>query len=286
MSTNASATGGGLRRTASSVVAAITDHHSLLLASGIAFTAAMGVIPALVTIVATYGLVATPADVEANVANLTDPLPAPAADLIISELQALTAADRTSVTIGLVIGVAASIYAISSVVNAAVMTVRVAHEQPSPHTWVQGRLFALRLSLIAVATTATGLWLIVALPRTLDRVDLTTELGLVIDIIRWPVAFILSNYAVALLYRVVAGQQGAFFGVSLGAFTATAIWILSTAALGLAYDHVDRLQNAFTTFGAVAALLIWFYLSAVAIVIGAEVDHARRRSSTESTATA
>ncbi len=259
------------------IVASVTAHHTLLLASGIAFTGALGIVPALVTVVATYSLIATPTDVEANVSALTDPLPAPARELIVTELQALTVADETSITLGLIIGLAGSVYAVSSVVNAMVMAIRVAHERPSPHTWVQGRLFALRLGVISVVTVAAGLWFIVALPRVVDQFELDTQLDIAIAIGRWPVSILVSSFAISVVYRTVLGPLGGFLGVSAGAFAAAAMWVGSTALLGFAYDNIGRLYSTFTTFGATAALLVWLYLSAVAVVLGAELDHVRAR---------
>ncbi|MCP3939678.1 MAG: YihY/virulence factor BrkB family protein [Actinomycetia bacterium] len=250
----------------------MSRHHTILLASGVAFTTALGLLPSLVVVVAVYGLVASPSDVENHLAGLTDALPENVSELLITELQGVTSISSANITIGLAIGLLGAAYATSSVVNSLVIAIRVAHEQPSPHNWVQGRLFALRLSALGLLSTATMLWLVVVLPPVLRATRLQGSVDAIIDIARWPLVVVTSCGALAVLYRVVADQRGKRLGISAGAVAGTAIWVLSTYGLSLAYDNIDRLQSTFSTLGAVGALLIWLYLSALAALIGAEVD--------------
>jgi hypothetical protein len=86
------------------LVLEITEHHTLLIASGVAFSAVLGLIPALVGVVSVYGLVASPEDVGSNLAPLTTALPEEAADLVVNQLRNLTAISGSQVTIGVVVG--------------------------------------------------------------------------------------------------------------------------------------------------------------------------------------
>ena len=164
----------------------ITEHHTLLIASGVAFSSVLGLIPALIAVVSVYGLVASPGDVESNLGPLTAALPQDAADLVVRQLRNVTEISSSQVTIGLLVGLTGVMWAISNATNALVMAIRVAHEMPSPHNWVQGRLFALKLSVIAVLAATSSIWLVVALPEWLERYSLTSGLERLIDIVRFP----------------------------------------------------------------------------------------------------
>ena len=260
-------------RFAAQLVREITEHHTLLIASGVAFSAVLGLIPALVAVVSVYGLVASPGDVESNLAPLTTALPEDAADLITRQLRNVTEISSSQVTIGIVIGLVGVAWAISNALNAVVMAIRVAHEMPSPHNWIQGRIFALKLSLIAVVATASSIWLIVALPDWLDRYRLTSDLERLIQIVRFPAVIVTSALSMATLYRAVVGHRvGKYPMLSVGSITGTAIWVTSTIGLSIVYNYIGQLDSTFGSLGAVAALMVWFYLSAVAVLIGAEVD--------------
>ena len=251
----------------------ITRHHTMLIAGGVAFSCVLGLVPALIAIVAVYGLVASPSDVESNLGPLIEVLPAEASELLIDQLTDVTAVSDAKITIGLVIGLVGVAWAVSNILNSMVMGIRIAHEMPSPHTWVRGRIFALKLSLVAVLATAMMIWFVVALPRVLDRADLGGATRWVISIGRWPLVVLISATALALLYRIVVGHRtGRYHAVSTGALVGTTIWVLSTYGLSLAYDHIGRLESTFGTLGAVAVLMVWFYLSVLSALVGAEVD--------------
>ena len=256
----------------------ITRHHTLLLASGVAFSSVLGLIPALVAVVSVYGLVAAPEDVESNLRPLTTALPQDAADLIVSQLRNVTQISSPQVTVGLITGLIGVMWAISNAVNAVVMAIRVAHEIPSPHTWVQGRLFALKLSVIAVLATTTSIWLVAALPNRLGRFGLTDDLSRLIDIARFPAVIATSALSIAVLYRAVVGDRsGRYRFMSIGAISGTVIWVASTIGLSTVYTSIDQLNSTFGSIGAVAALMVWFYLSAVAVLVGAEIDGLRHQ---------
>ena len=251
----------------------ITRHHTMLIAGGVAFSCVLGLIPALIAVVAVYGLVASPSDVESNLEPLIEALPAEASDLLIDQLQNVTAVSDAKITIGLVIGLVGVAWAVSNVLNSMVMGIRIAHEMPSPHTWVRGRIFALKLSLVAVFATAMMIWFVVALPRVLGQADLGSAIRRVVSIGRWPLVVLISATALALLYRIVVGHRtGRHHTVSIGAVVGTTMWVLSTYGLSLAYAHIGRLESTFGSLGAVAVLMVWLYLSALSVLIGAEVD--------------
>lgn len=254
----------------------ITVHHTLLVASGVAFTCVFGLIPAMIAVVSVYGLVAEPADVESNLRPLVDALPEDAGNLLIEQLEKVTAIDGAEITVGLVLGLIGVAWAVSSALNSVVMAIRIAHEVPSPHNWIQGRIFALKLSVVAVVAVAAMIWLVVVLPPLLEDANLGGAYHLAVDIGRWPLVLVVSSVALALLYRAVVGDRtGRFHFISWGAIVATVIWVLSTIGLTRVYALVGQLESTFGSLGAIAALMAWLYLTALAALIGAEIDGAR-----------
>ena len=254
----------------------ITAHHMMLVASGVAFTCMFSLIPAMIAVVAVYGLVASPSDVESHVRPLVKALPEDAGQLLIDQLQNITVIDGTEITVGLAFGLVGVGWAISSAINAMVMAIRIAHEVPSPHSWLQGRLFALRLSVVAVIASAAMIWLVVVLPPVMDSANVGGAYRWVVSIGRWPLTLVISMTALALFYRSVVGHRtGRFHFISWGAIVATAIWMLSTIGLSAIYRYFGKLQTTFGSLGAVAALMAWLYFTALAALIGAEIDGAR-----------
>lgn len=259
------------------LVSAITVHHTMLAAAGVAFYCALAVVPALTGVVAVYGLVASPDDVAEQLEPLTDALPAEAGELLVAQLEAVTRVGSAGNAIGLAISVVGVLWLISNAVNAMVMSIRLAHERRSPHNWIQGRIFALTLSAVAVVVVAAVLWLVIALPAVLDGTRADAWLESLLQVARWPAVIIVGVASQTVLYRLVLGPGALRYRVSIGAFAGTAMWIAGTAAMGVFMSNVDRLESTFGSLGTVAVLLFWFYLSALAVLLGAEIDAAMVR---------
>lgn len=265
----------GPRRLVVLVVRNITDHHTMLVAAGVAFYSMLALIPALIAVVAVYGLVADPSDVEPQLQRLTEALPRDAANLLISQLESVTSAEPVGITLGLAASLVAVLWAISNAMNALVMAIRIAHERPSPHNWFQGRVFALWLSLVAVVVVAATLWLVVALPQVLGSADVATRIRQAIEIGRWPLAVLVSGLAQILLYRTVLGRrEGTWHSITLGVVSSTLIWVGGSVGLSVFVNNVGRVESTFGTLGAVAVLMVWLYVSAFAVLFGAEIDGA------------
>jgi hypothetical protein len=107
--------------------------------------------------------------------------------------------------------------------------------------------------------------------------ELANQLGVgkqswaLIQWLRWPIVFALLVLAVAILYRFAPNIQVRWRWIFLGAIAFAVLWILATAAFGF---YVATFGNYGATYGALASviiLMLWFYLTAVLLVGGAEV---------------
>src|SRR5207248_9826760 len=79
--------------------------------------------------------------------------------------------------------------------------------------------------------------------------------------------------AIEMVYYLAPNvEQRKFLRTLPGSFVAVAAWIGASYAFGFYVEHVANLSKSYGTLGAVAGLLLWFYLSSAAILIGAEVN--------------
>jgi membrane protein len=256
------------------VIGNVTSHHTLLATAGVAYYFALALVPAVVAVVSIYGLVAKPEDVAPQLAPLTDVLPTEAGDLLVDQLSSVSALGAGQTTLGVVVGFAGLIWLVSNALNSLIISIRITHELKSPHNWLQGRLFAIKLSLVAVVVTSIVLWLVIVLPQTLDATGVGPAVRSVLSIGRWPFVLLLAGGALAWIYRMVLGPKSELAGRFSGVVIGTVIWIAGTVAMARMATNADQLHATFGTLGAVAILLFWLYLSAAAVLIGAEANAA------------
>jgi membrane protein len=100
-------------------------------------------------------------------------------------------------------------------------------------------------------------------------------------IARWPVIVVLMMIAVALIYYVMPDVKQEFRFITPGSVLAVTVWIV--ASLGFAfYVKTFADYNAmYGSIGAIIVLLLYFYISAAVLLLGAEMNAVIEHMSTE-----
>jgi YihY family inner membrane protein len=92
------------------------------------------------------------------------------------------------------------------------------------------------------------------------------------EIFRWPVAVLLVAVPMTVIFRFGPNRRQPHFSWLLsGTFVAVALWIAVTVALTLFYEHAASLGESYGPLPGVVALLVWAYLTAVAVLYGLAV---------------
>jgi YihY family inner membrane protein len=88
-------------------------------------------------------------------------------------------------------------------------------------------------------------------------------------IVRWPVAIALVAAPMTAFFRFAPNRRQPHPSWLLsGTVVAVALWIVVTLLLGLAYENAAALGTSFGPILGVLALLVWAYLTAVAVLFG------------------
>jgi hypothetical protein len=91
-------------------------------------------------------------------------------------------------------------------------------------------------------------------------------------VLQWPLAFFLVTSAIGLVYYFAPDAEQDWVWITPGAVAATLLWLLFSLAFKF---YVARFGDYNATYGAVGAvivLLLWFYISGLAILVGAELN--------------
>ena len=93
------------------------------------------------------------------------------------------------------------------------------------------------------------------------------------NVIRWPLAFFLASTAIGLVYYFAPDAEQEWVWITPGAVMATTLWILVSLGFKLYVSNFGNYDNAtYGAMGAVIVLMLWFYLSSLAILFGAELN--------------
>jgi len=268
------------------VKAEVKDDNVSLLAAGVAFYAMLAIFPAVIAVVTLYGMVADPAQVEKRVGELTRSLPAGADQLLTSQLTNVVNAGRQALSIGLVISLLALLWSVSSGVQGLIKSLDVIYDEKETRGFVKLRGLSLLLTLGSIVVAVISLALITVFPSAIDRLDLGQAGQVAASVARWVVLAVLVLVALAVVYRWGPDRANPHWRwLSIGAVVALVLWLLGSAGFSSYVDNFGKYNQTYGALAAVIILLLWLYLSAFAVLLGAEVDAGTERQMAADTTT-
>ena len=238
-----------------------------LLSSAVAFWGLLALMPGLAALVSVYGLVADPAEVERQVRTSTEALPEEAQQLIITQLRGIVDAPSAGLGAGLVVGLVIALLAASAGMRTLSNAISVVYgDDPGSRGLVKDRGEALLLTL--GATAFAGLMIYVLTVASLEGV---------LAFARWPALLALLVVGIGILYRVVPTRSPAPRLITPGSVTGAVLVVAVSLLFSFYAGTFGSYNETYGSLAAVVILLLWFQLSAMSVLIGAEVNQVLRR---------
>lgn len=200
--------------------------------------------------------------------------PPEALRLITDQIVKLRASDPGGI---LTIGVLTALWSSSAAMTAVIDTLNRAYDIKEGRPWWQVRLTAIGLTIGVAAFIILSFSLVLFGPTAAEWIADTTRLGSGFEwgwkILQWPLVFAFVATAMAIIYYFAPDAEQDWVWLTPGSIFATALWLL--ASLGFKY-YVANFGNydaeTYGAIGAVMVLLLWFYISGLVILIGAEMN--------------
>jgi len=258
--------------------------HVPLLAAGVAFFGLLALVPAMVAFVSLYGLLADPTDVARHVADLLGAAPSEVQDLVTNQLEAVTADASSSIGFGLAAGVLVALWSASSGMKHVIEALNAAYDEEEGRGFVRQRGLALLFTLGAVLFMVVAIVLLTAVPAVLEGSPLGSAAELVISIGRWPALAVAFAVGLAVLYRYGPSRDDAEWRwVTPGAVAATLLWLLASAGLSIYVARFGSYNETYGSLGGVVVAMLWLFLTAYVVLMGAELDAEMERQTLRDT---
>ncbi|HET8726925.1 MAG TPA: YihY/virulence factor BrkB family protein [Alphaproteobacteria bacterium] len=256
-----------------------------IVAAGVAFYGLLALFPALAALVSIYGLVANPADVKAQLDSLSGIVPQEALNIISGQLSAVASGSSGGLGFGAAIGILLSLWSATKAVSALFTALNIAYHEEEQRGFIKLNLmyFAFTIGAVLVAIAAIGG--VVALPALLGAIGLGGAWEWLVSLARWPVLAMIAVLSMAVLYRYGPSRRSARWEwISWGAVAATLLWIAGSIGFSIYVRNFGSYNETYGSLGAVVILLMWFYLSAYILLMGAElnaeIEHQTMRDTT------
>lgn len=262
-----------------------TRDNISLVAAGTAFWGFAAIAPILAAIVLTYGIVATPETVSANIRSLFSMMPPDAAKLISEQLARVVETSADKKGWGVALALLLAIYGGTQGAFAIMSALNIAYEEDEKRG-----LF--RLYLIAFAITAAAVVLAIGAGTSTAVVAFVdgllpgapTPILTAIRLVSYLILGLLAITAAALLYRFAPDRRPAkWIWLTPGSLLATLLWLIATTGFAVYVAHFAYYGATYGSLSAVVVLLFWLWLTAYAFLLGGELNSQLERRTVKDT---
>jgi membrane protein len=257
----------------------LIDDGGLTYAGHIAFMTLFSLFPFLIFL---FTLAAEIGQTEAArefVALSLEGLPKEVAEAIRPAIDEVVATRRTGL---MTISILASLWAVSSGIEALREALNKAYGVEEPRSIWFCRLQSLAFTIIFSISIIVVMLVLVIGPVVWSYVQpllkAPWEWGWFYEAVRYVVAIGLLYLVVALLYRWLPSRHLPRREVLPGAAITVLLWLILASLFSLYLQNLGRFSLTYGSLGGVVITLMFFYLSAVIFIFGAELNSARRRA--------
>jgi membrane protein len=250
----------------------MTDH-----AAGLTYYALMSLFPALLVGVALLGLLGQQSTVDDVARYLTDRgAPEATVNAVRSSLETAVHSQSGTSTILLVVALAIALYSASSAFGGAGRALNAVHRADEDRGFVRRKATQISSTLFLIVLTVAVLVMVFlggeVAREAFDEIGLGRTAGTVWTWVRWPLAILLTMVIFSYVYAVAPDHRRPFRLLSPGAVLAVLVWIAASAGFFIYVDSFGSYNATYGAFAAVVILLLWLYLTNVAMLLGAELN--------------
>ena len=247
-----------------------------LLAAGMAYYAFLAIFPAIIAAVLLYGFFADPGTISSQINALGPAVPQNIKDII--NTQVSTASGNGAVGFSAVIAILLALFSASGGMGQLMSAVNSCYDEEETRGFVKKRGVALLLTLGAIVFFLVVIALIAVLPAILSAFGTSGFVAFLIQAGRWVLLLAVVLVALAVLYRVAPDRDAPKFRwTSVGAAVATVLIIIASIGIslytsGIASGGTNPYQKTYGAIAGVVVLLLWLFVTAYAILLGAEIN--------------
>ncbi len=257
---------------AKAVVQRLREHHMPMIAGSLSYYSFLAIFPAAIAAVSIYGLVLDPADLTTQIERITEALPTETAAFISLQLQEIVDSSNSGLGAAAVISIVVALWSASAGTRALVIGIDIAYETPENRSFLVLRSMAFGVTIGLIVFVSSVASAVTFLPHLLDAVGADDLIGLV-EYGRWPVIFVMVIVGLGLLYKIAPNRPASKSPwISVGALVVAVLWLLATVGFSVYVNRAPSLGATYGALSSVIVLLLWFFMSGLIVLAGAELN--------------
>ncbi|HEX2494525.1 MAG TPA: YihY/virulence factor BrkB family protein [Steroidobacter sp.] len=259
--------------------------NASIIAAGLALYALLAIFPALTAVVLLYGLFASPEQITVQLQGFQGLLPAEGMVILQRQLTTLASQQGQTLGIGLITAVAIALWSARKGTVAVMAAMNIAYDEREKRGFFRQLFVSLAFTVGMVLGFAVVIALGVAVPVILNFLPLGDATEVVLLVLRWALLWLIAALGLTIVYRYAPSRTDAkWTWVSWGSTIAATLWLIGSLLFAF---YVRRFGATYgETYGAlggVVIMLLWLYLSAFVLILGAEINSEMERQTKRDT---
>jgi membrane protein len=252
-------------------------------AAALTYYGLLSLFPALIALVSIVGLFGDPRETTRTVTDIVTSIgPQSAAQTFSDPIESITS-NRSTAGLALIFSLAAALWSASGYIGAFMRASNVIYETPEgrpiwklrPLQILVTLVMVILLAVIALALVLTG----PIVEAVAEPIGLSDAAITVWDIAKWPALIALFVAMIAILYYASPNVKlRGFRWVTPGSIVALVVWVVASAAFAFYVANFGSYDKTYGTLAGVVALLVWMWITNLAILFGHQLNAERERS--------
>jgi len=262
----------------------INQDNVAIIAAGVAFFTMLAIFPLITACLSIYGYFADPQDAYAQLQSVSDMLPNEAWNIINGQVQAVASAPSAGLGLGIAIGLLIALWSAGSGIRAMMRAMNVAYGEVEKRNLATFYALAGSMTLSVTVFMWVALAVIIGVPAALTLLNLDGLTATVTRFLPWVILISMFAFATAVLYRFGPSRRPAKKRwIIPGVLFATLSWLLISYGFSRFVAEFGSYNKTYGGLSAVIVLLVWFWLTAFVVIVGAELNAEIERHTTADT---
>ena len=244
-----------------------------LIAAGVAFYGLLALFPAITAFIAISGLLVEPSQIVDQLESLSGLMPEEVITIVTKQATAVAGSREGGLGLAAIVGVLIALYSASKGMASLIEGINVAYDEEEKRGFVRLKLVTFGLTFFLIIGLLVALMATLGFPAALAILELGAVFEYLVTAGLWIGLFCLTVFGLSVLYRYAPSRdEPEWKWASPGAVISCLIWVAASAGFAFYVSNFGSYNESFGTLAGVIVLLMWFWISAFIILLGAELN--------------
>lgn len=257
-------------RTAIRVVSGVGERNLFLAAGGMAFFATLSIFPTITLLISSYAYFSDPSELVRQAGQLEAVMPPSAYELVYGQVHRALQTPQADFGVAGLISIALILWAARAGSNALLQGLTLVFSDVGKRSFLRHTMTAILLTITIIGVVIFTALVVIAVPIALQFLPLGGGTETFARALTYLIGLCAMMIAIGILYRYGPNRRGNRIPLlSFGGLVAGLLWLLASILFSYYLKNFGNYNEVYGSIGAVAALMMWFFVSSFVVLFGA-----------------